>query len=393
MRVAFCAPFYGERAAGGAEAECRVTAEKLQQAGVDVDVFTTCLLDLQHDWNVPFYPEGISQEGGVTVHRFRSEKSSKIAFAELNQRVLSGGALSGDEQKQYLSLSVVSERLLKELDRRRDDFDWVCFIPYLFGLTYFGVRLLGEKAVLIPCLHDEAYARLPAFGEMFKICGRIVFHTQAEQTLAHKLYDYDSAKDRLIGEGVPTEFESDGHRFRERFGITKPFLLSAGRKHESKNTPDLVRAFQRYKRDTPDSDLQLILIGPDTIPLPQDSGVIDLGYVSLQDKRDAYAAACVFCQPSQNESFSIVLMEAWDCQTPVLVHEDCAVTREHVVRSQGGLFYRTHAEFAACVNWMLENQETATGMGQAGREYVRSNYAWPTIIDRYQNEVFKESSV
>ena len=47
--------------------------------------------------------------------------------------------------------------------------------------------------------------------------------------------------------------------------------------------------------------------------------LIDLGFVPIQDKYDAYAAAELLCQPSKHESFSYVIMESWLCERPVLV--------------------------------------------------------------------------
>ncbi|NCD33225.1 MAG: glycosyltransferase [Spartobacteria bacterium] len=387
MKVAFCAPFYGSKAAGGAEAECRVTAEKLQQAGVHVEVFSTCLIDLQHDWNINAYPAGTSVEQGVTVHRFPAEKTCKPRFAQLNKRLLNGETLSPDEELQYMSLSIVSTDLLRALQRQCNAFEWIAFIPYLFGTTFFGIQLMREKSVLIPCLHDEAYARISLFESMFQQAGRIIFHAGAEQQLAHRLYDYDTSKDILLGEGITTEFESDADRFRQKFTLHDPFILCAGRKHASKNTPELIRGFLHYREEHPQSPLQLVLIGPGSVPYPADCGIIDLGYVSVQDKRDAYSAAAIFCQPSLNESFSIVLMEAWDCQTPTLVHAHCAVTREHARHSGGGLFFENPAQCAGGIDYLLTHPKEAHAMGCAGQHYVRSHFAWPHIIQRFKSEI------
>lgn len=388
MNIAFCAPFYGAQASGGAEAECLKTVRHLHQAGVSVEVFTTCLLDLQHDWNVNALRPGLSQEEGISVHRFPAESICKSRFASLNRRLIDGEALTENEEREFLAMNINSCELLRALDREKDRFDWICFIPYLFGCTVHGIRLCRKKSVLIPCLHDEGYARLSRIETMFQQAGRLVFHTAAEQNLAHALYHYDHTGDRLIGEGISTAFETNAARFTGKFGIQKPFILYAGRKHATKNTPGLVDYFHRYKKQRP-GPLKLVLIGPGAITAPRDStDIIDLGYLSEQDKRDAYSAATMFCQPSLNESFSIVLMEAWDCRTPALVHGGCAVTREHAVASGGGLYYSSCAEFEACVNYLLNHPDTAARMGAAGQRYVRERYAWPHIVNLYKREVF-----
>ena len=103
--------------------------------------------------------------------------------------------------------------------------------------------------------------------------------------------------------------------------------------------PLLIEYALRY-RAVRHADLTLVLAGDGPVTVPADtSGVRDLGYLDLAAKTAAYAAAAVVCQPSVDESFSIVLMEAWLAGTPVLVHARCPVTTHHVFQSGGGLAF------------------------------------------------------
>jgi len=388
VKIAFVAPFYGAQAAGGAEAECRQTAHHLAARGVTVDVLTTCLLDLQHDWNVDAHAAGLHPDGPVRVRRFRSARVDRAAFEGLNRRVMEGVA-DETEQRRFAAQHVSSPDLFRHLADHGGAYDRLVFIPYPFGATIYGSRMFPEKSVLIPCLHDEGYARIAPVRELFARCARIVFHTAAEERLAVRLYGDLRGRGRVIGEGVETNLQADGRRFREKYGIHGPFLLYAGRKDISKNTPQLAdffcaaRAARRH-------GAKLVLIGPGTINVSAAARdtVVDLGFVPAQDKLDAYAAAAVFCQPSRNESFSLVLMEAWDLGVPALVHGGCEVLRDHVVSAGGGLYFRNAAEFDAALAYLLENPETARVMGRAGRDYVRAHYAWDRIMDRYLADVF-----
>ena len=94
-----------------------------------------------------------------------------------------------------------------------------------------------------------------------------------------------------------------------------------------------------FRRNT---NLKLVLLGGGDITIPRalKEHVIDLGFVPIQDKYDAYAAAELLCQPSKHESFSYVIMESWLCERPVLVHKDCNVTQNFAAASNGGLFLR-----------------------------------------------------
>jgi len=111
---------------------------------------------------------------------------------------------------------------------------------------------------------------------------------------------------------------------------------------------------------------------------------VDLGFVPAQDKYDAYAAASILCQPSINESFSLVIMESWLTETAVLVNGRCAVTREHCQRNNGGLYFSNYDEFAATVDYLMMNSDIARQMGRNGRQYVLDNYQWPTIVEKYR---------
>jgi glycosyltransferase involved in cell wall biosynthesis len=388
LRVAFVAPFYGTEASGGAESECRQTALHLAASGVEVEVLTTCLLDLQHDWNVNVHPEGTTRDEGVTVRRFRAEPFDPLVFGPLNRHLIAGETLSPDDERAFAAMHINSFPLYRHLAAARERYDRVFFIPYLFGTTFHGTMLCGDRGVLIPCLHDEGYARMGIVREMFERVGGIVFHTVAERELARRLYGEAAAKGVVLGEGVEMEFPSDGDRFRRTHGIDGPFLLYAGRKDPTKNVDALIRWFAAYDRRSP-GRLKLVMIGPGSLPLPAGAAgsILDLGFVSLQEKRDACSAALGLCQPSVNESFSIVMMEAWSRGIPCLVHEECAVTREHVVTSGGGLYFRDEGDFGALLDYLLANPEMALRMGRAGREYAVGRFSWETVIRRYRTEL------
>lgn len=389
MKVAFVPAFYGAHAAGGAEAECRHTALHLARRGVNVDILTTCLLDLQHDWNIDAYPAGDSRDEQITVRRFRTEKVDRLAFDRLNEKLMQNRGVSPDEAQQFAALHINSPDLLRHLGAHAADYDWLCFIPYLFGTAIHGSRIAPSRSILIPCLHDEGYARIEPVREMFHRVARVVFHTEAEKRLADRLYGSTGSRGMVIGEGVATNLIADAARFRNKYQISDPFVLYCGRKDQTKNTPELVDYFIQYKR-TQHGALKLVMIGPGSVNLPgrDDGSIIDLGFVPAQDKLDAYAACSVFCQPSKNESFSLVLMEAWDIGRPALVHEHCEVTRDHVVAAGGGLYYRDAGDFAAALHYLISHPEQTVAMGKSAQLYVRAHYAWERIMDRYLNEVF-----
>jgi glycosyltransferase involved in cell wall biosynthesis len=86
--------------------------------------------------------------------------------------------------------------------------------------------------------------------------------------------------------------------------------------------------------------------------------------------------------PSQFESLSLVMLEAWTLGRPVLVNRLCSVTHAHIERSGGGLSYGSESEFETALLSILGDAGSAAEMGALGRNYVSEHYAWGKAEDR-----------
>lgn len=385
MKIAFVSPWYGTAIPGGAEAETRRTAEHLSRVGLNVEILTTCVREFRADWNRNYHPPGLTTENGVPVRRFRVRRRDTAAFDSVNGKLMHGQAVSRHEEQTYIRESVRSRALEKYIADHINDYLFV-FIPYMFGTTYWGIRACRGTTLLIPCLHNEVYARMHVFRDMFRSVDHALFHTRSEAKLAETLYGLDNHRSILMGEGVDTDWQGNESDFRAKYSIEKPFILYAGRKDPGKNVGELIDLFRAYRKYR-NSDIELVLIGGGELPrtIQKNEGIRDLGFVPVQDKYDAYAAATLFCQPSVQESFSLVLMESWVAETPTLVNANCTVTKEHCVCSNGGLAFRNYPEFAACVDVLLSRPKLRVQMGRNGRKYVLDNYHWDRIVRNYQN--------
>lgn len=378
-------PWYGD-IPGGAENECKRTAENLHENGFDVEILTTCVKEFLSDWNNNFYKEGIYDINGITVRRFKARRRDTRLFDRINYKLMHNQKVSPQEEVLFINEMINSDNLCRYIAENKPKYDYFIFIPYMFGTTYFGSKACPEKSILIPCLHDESYAYMNVYKEMFKSVKGIIFHSEPEMRLAEKICNLNGKKLVVLGEGIDTDIECNGKRLREKYGIEDEFILYAGRREIGKNLPLLIDYFCRFKEKN-DTRIKLILIGSGKVNVPRNhkKDIFDLGFVPQQDKYDAYDASMVLCQPSINESFSIVIMESWLCGTPVLVHANCEVTKEHCIRSNGGLYFSNYDEFEECVNFYHNNPEKARVMGENGRRYVVSNYSWEKIIEKYRN--------
>lgn len=383
VKLTFVLPWYGADVAGGAETEARKTIAALHRlAGLDVEVWTTCAQDFQSDWSVNARPAGSAWVDDIPVQRFPVRPRDTHAFDAVNLRLMHRLPVSAAEEATYMREMIHSPALYAWIQQHGAQRVLV-FIPYMFGTTYAGAAIYPERSVLIPCLHDEPYAYMSCYRDLFRRVRGVALHTKAEMALAQRLYTMQAGAPALVGEGIDTDVTFEAARFQARYGY-KDFLLYVGRKEPGKNVPLLVEYFTHYKRHYGGS-LQLILLGKGDVAIPADRrhDIVDLGFLPEQDKLDAYAAALALCQPSLHESFSIVMMEAWLAGTPVLVHADCAVTREHCQEAHGGLWFADAAEFAAAVHCLAHDPRLCRVLGAQGRRYVLRSFTWETVVQRY----------
>src|SRR5205085_2136277 len=128
----------------------------------------------------------------------------------------------------------------------------------------------------------------------------------------------------------------------------------------------------------PQPDATLVLAGATRMAIPEHDRVRVLGRVSEREKWGALAAADALILPSRFESLGIVLLEAWQAGTPVIVRADNPVTAGQVARSGGGWTYATADELGAAVRGAVRAGTTdgsARSVGERGRDWVAREYA------------------
>lgn len=380
--IAFVTPRYGRDVLGGAERGAQAWAEQLAARGFTVEALTTNAIDLV-GWRTAPLPE-IEVMNGVTVRRFAVDPVDPVGFHDVQMKAVRGEVITRRDEERFMHHNLRSRALEEYIARHREEYAAFIFTPYLFGTSYYAAQQAGDRAFHIPCLHDEPAAQFAIFREMLEEARGILFNTAAEERLAREKLRLANPFSTVLGYGFPDEpLRGDPARFRERTGISSPFLLYSGRLEEAKNVLLLVEWFVAYKTAHPDSDVKLVLAGKGDLPIPDRSDIVRLGMiVDRQELADAYAAALALCQLSLNESFSIVMMEAWQQGRPVIVHSDCAVTREHVEHSGGGYVCESAASFGAAVDQLLAEPDVAAALGERGRAYVQTNFGWSVLVDR-----------
>ena len=382
--IAFVVPRLADGSVvGGAETLLRNLAERTARHGRRVSVLTTCATN-HYTWANELQP-GRRKMGDLEVEFFPVDDDRSIeTFLSVQDRISAGAKVSHEEEQAWLRNSVNSRELCQHLSEAGDPYDVIVTGPYLFGLVYHAACIHPKKTLLVPCLHDEPFAQLAAFHEMFNSVRGFMFNTEPERRLAERIYGAPAEHQvvSVVGMGLD-DLTVDPSAFAARHGINSPYLLYSGRREPLKGTPILVDYLEAFRARN-DVDLKLVLTGSGEFPLPPSlvDHIIDVGFVSATEKLEAMAGALAFCHPSVNESLGIVLLESWLTGTPGIVHALGEVLRYQCESSNGGLWFKTYPEFEEAVLLMLNSADTRRALGQAGREYVLRAYAWDAVEKR-----------
>lgn len=383
VKIGFVIPWYGDNILGGAESLCRGTVKALLKAGVAAEVLTTCVRQFLSDWNRNYHPEGTTLEHGVPVRRFRVRRRNTASFDRVNYRFMQNLPVTPADEDVFMAEMINSPDLYAFIADHRNEYVFL-FIPYMFGTTCWGSRVCPERSVLIPCLHDEAYARMRVIRQMCESVKGLIFNSDTERRLAQRLYTV--SPDRAVVAGVPVdcEWQADPLRFRAKYGLSD-FFLYAGRTEKGKECDLLLDYFCRYWDET-GRPQNLVFIGGGELKIPPAyaSRIIQLGFVPAQDKYDAYAAAIALCVPSRMESFSIVTMESWLAGRPAIVNAECGATTDFCIQSNAGLYFSRYEDFREILCLLSDDENLCAALGANGRRYVLEKFHPDAVAARYR---------
>jgi glycosyltransferase involved in cell wall biosynthesis len=377
--IAFVCPRFAEGpTVGGAETLMKSLALQAAASGCRVTFLSTCARD-HFTWKNELDP-GVREVDGLRVMLFPVDEDRDIpAFLRAQKAISTGRGVSQDEQDTWLQNNVNSSELCRHLEQHGDVYDHIVAGPYLFGLIFAAAQIHPARTFLVPCLHDEPFAYLPAFRRLFENVRGCLFNSEPERDLAQRLYGLTGGGQHVVGMGLEP-FEADPSAFAARRGIAAQYVIYSGRREPMKGTPLLIDYLRTFRERT-QRDIKIVLTGSGQVDLPSELAphVLDAGFLPEEEKREAMAGALAFCHPSVNESFGIVLMESWLARTPALVHAKSEVLRFQCRRSNGGLWFRSYPDFEEELVLLQDNPELRDRLGAAGRDYVTREYAWPVI--------------
>lgn len=385
-KIALINQRYGLEVNGGSEYYTRLIAEHLKDA-YQVEVLTTKAVDYM-TWE-DYYKNDLDEINGVTVRRFSVDHPRKQnSFDAINAKVLSRPDHSIEDEKKWAEeQGPYCPELVKYIKEHSNDYDVFIFVTYLYYLTSAALPEVADKSILIPTAHDEPFIYFKMFEKVFKSPKGILFLTDEEKEFVQKRFqNQDILCDTMaVGIEAPKNVSAEG--FKSSRNVDN-YIIYVGRIDEGKNCHILFKYFEEYKKRN-QSNLKLVLMGKSVIPVPERPDILNLGFVSEEEKYNGISGAKALILPSAFESLSISVLESLNLNVPVIVNGDCEVLKGHCIKSNAGLYYHNYFEFEGCLNYLLSHEKEYEQMRDNAREYIDKYFQWNIIVEKFKNIIEK----
>ena len=420
MKVVCIVQRYGAEILGGSEYHCRLMAEHLSGTHT-VEVLTTCAKEYTTWENA--YPEGKDRVRGVTVRRFANAETRDLkAFNAYSDWIFANPHSPADEQSWLRQQGPWCPALIEYLEREHGSYDALIFFTYLYAPTVLGLTIDPRRSILVPTAHDEPAIRLDLYKSVFSLPAAIAYNTTMERGFLRQRFGIDAKIEEVVGCGVdlppgmelaaPNDLNrrsaddgpattlgeeanpnnrddvvpaARGAVFRRRHRLFGPFALYGGRIDPGKGCEELIEYFGTYADEQ--GDATLALMGAKLMPIPDEPYIRFAGMLPEIERLEALEAASVVIVPSPYESLSLLALESFAVGTPILTNARSDVLTDHCQRSNAGLYYENREEFVECLRLLMGHAELRDQMGRNGQDYVRRNYSWPVILDKYETMI------
>lgn len=383
-KIAIINQRYGIEVNGGSELYSRQIAERLA-AKYEVEVLTSCALEYERWSN--HYQEGVEIINNVTVRRFRTEHERKQAiFSALNREMHLNENATEEQSEHWIDeMGPYCPSLIEYIKENKEKYRVFIVVTYLYWPAVRSIPEVADKAIFIPTAHKEPYIDFKMYKKIFELPKAYVFLTDEERELVMSKFAIADKPYDVMGVGVDVPENVDGSAFKKKYGLDN-YLIYVGRIDLGKESPKMFNYFMEYKRRN-SGTLKLVLMGKAVIDIPQHPDIINLGFVSDEDKFNGIKGAKVLILPSKYESLSISVLEAMKLSVPVIVNGRCDVLKGHCTKSNGGLFYNNYFEFEGAVNYLLSHKEEYQKMRENAVRYVDTYFDWKVIMEKFDRMI------
>jgi glycosyltransferase involved in cell wall biosynthesis len=397
VKITFAALNYAP-STGGAQELVRRVAEGLVAHGHEVEVLTTDALRNPGAREPGRIVETDEEIRGVRVRRYRVP-SPVVAALRLVRRAVVAVSVRmhrGPVRTSPWLFGPWSPGLLRAIwnANRTSDVVVACSAPFTTMLAPLWLRR-GARArlVVLPLLHVSEADAHNAVRRSLAHADLVVTLTEFEAGVAESM-GVDPARVSVIPAGTdPDDFpDLTPVQARTAAGLPqRPTVGFIGRLAAYKGIDTLLEAAEILWRDRPDTT---VLIGgnpagweghkaPEVTAVAGDRLVVREGFAD--DERAVLLAACdVIAHPSREESFGMVVVEAWAARRPIVV-ADIPAVRDFVEPGRTGELIAPgdSVGLARALAALLDDPHRRELEGQAGRARAIEQFSWGPISDAW----------
>lgn len=326
---------------------------------------------------------------GVKVIRHRVDFQVKPGeVANFTHCLLKNKNHSIQEEERWIKhIGPYSTSLLNYLRKNKDKFDVFIFVGYANPITYFGLPLVKNKAVLVPLVHKEPRLYFKIFDRLFLQSYCILPSSKAEEEIINKRFSNHSLL-YTLGINIEETKKQPDIDIRKKFSLNNPYVLFIGRTEPYKGIYELINYFNLFiKRSL--RKLDLVIVGEKIFPIKTNKNIKYLKIVSQEEKNALIKNSLFLINPSWYESLSLTLLEAWQQKKPVLVYGFNPVLKDQVLRSRGGLYYETYQEFEKKTKKLLTKTTLREFLGKNGYLFYKKNYSSSKIRKKLEKVIDK----
>jgi glycosyltransferase involved in cell wall biosynthesis len=346
----------------------------------------------------------------------RLDQSNQYALIGSPQKVAEIGPLpanfqtvplldDGTSAKGYLEFRGILKRLQCDLVHIPHLFWMPRTLPCPYVMTVHDVLEHMYRA------HDRSNLRRSLHFHLtrrvLKGAGRILAVSKHTKSEIENLFGIRASRIEVVYNAIDERFlhghasETDRQVLAERYLVTYPFLLYAGRISPHKNLVRIIEAFSALKAELEKEekfpDLKLIIIGDELSKHPDlrrtvirggvQNDVRFMGFVPIEMLRIFYDAAKIFVFPSLYEGFGLPPVEAMAHGTPVVTSNTSSLPE--VVGNAAVLVNPENVfEIMRALLRVLLDQPVREKLKQRGYEQAKK-FSWDTSARRII-EVYEE---
>lgn len=383
MKILQVIPYFFLSWAGGRPVELIYNLSKsLLDRGHQITVYTTDAFNAKRRFG--FRTELLNLEG-IKVYEFRSLSGKLIGGHHIYFSPAMIPAMSreiGGFDVVHLHEYRTFQNILAHHYARKHG------VPYVLQAHGSLPRIISKKGL------KQTYDRLWGY-RLLKDASRVIAVTGAEAE-QYKGFGVSEPKIEVIPHGLDLSlFDNlpEKGEFRTKYGYSaqEKIILYLGRIHEIKGLDLLAKAFTDICKDV--NDVKLVIVGPDDGYLPTlkklvsalgiNNRTLFTGPLYGREKLAAYVDADVYVLSSYYEIFSITVLEALACGTPVIVTDRCGLAE--VVDGQAGIVVSPDKDkLSSALMSLLTESGQRQEFGERGKSLVREKFDWKIIAGRLE---------